>query len=734
MPIDSTWVPASEASSKLWEEIEDRVYEYEQDYAAGRAKPLHAYLPADDTGQRQAVLVELVKVDLELRWNDGRPIQLTDYCREYADLGTKDELPPDLVYEAYRVACQHGSAETPEEFCASFPRQRNAVLALAKRSTAVSTAVTRQQPGRTFKAGETFGDFELLALLGKGAFGQVFLARQISLARQVALKITANRGSEARTMAILEHDNIVQVFSESVEEELNLRLLCMQYVPGTTLGRVIEQVAENPISEVEGISFVEAIDAVSTAPAIFQVGVLKERELLATSDHVEAVCLIGTWLAEALAHAHKQGVLHRDIKPDNVLISQFGRPLLADFNLSLDPNELGGTPAGMFGGSPAYMSPEHLDAFNPTNPTPHTAVDERSDIYSLGVVIFELLALRQPFADQPSVRNVVELLQELGVQRRAGAPSVLDANAQAGEPLERVLSRCLRADPKERYQTADELAQDLSAARELQSVRRELPRETTFTTLATQHPLLVLLGVALLPNLLGSAVNIAYNLLRIIPQLTDGQQAVFERLLWGYNLVVYPVCVAWLFMCARPFLRQSARSAESTVELANIRRRVVAFPKWLIIISCLGWLPGGVLFPMVLNWLDGPIAPSIFGHFAADFAISGLIALTYSYFGVETVLLRSMYPRLLIGQSDPRGAARIELRSVGHRILLAQIGAGIIPLAGAVLLIVVGPDADSDTLFRVLVSALIGIGMLGFVISIRMATILQKTVRVLTGV
>jgi serine/threonine protein kinase len=79
-------------------------------------------------------------------------------------------------------------------------------------------------------------------------------------------------------------------------------------------------------------------------------------------------------VSTALTHAHQKGVLHRDVKPDNILISIYGRPLLADFNLSLDPHEVGGTAAGMFGGSLAYMSPEHLDAFNPVNPMPTTAV------------------------------------------------------------------------------------------------------------------------------------------------------------------------------------------------------------------------------------------------------------------------------------------------------------------------------------------------------------------------
>src|SRR5262249_57227620 len=93
------------------------------------------------------------------------------------------------------------------------------------------------------EAGQQVGDFHLLRVLGEGSFGRVFLAQQLSLDRQVALKVTLNRGSEARTLANLEHDHIVRVFSESVDRPRQLRLLCMQYVPGTTLERVIDALA-----------------------------------------------------------------------------------------------------------------------------------------------------------------------------------------------------------------------------------------------------------------------------------------------------------------------------------------------------------------------------------------------------------------------------------------------------------------------------------------------------------
>src|SRR5262249_39055693 len=146
-----------------------------------------------------------------------------------------------------------------------------------------------------------------------------------------------------------------------------------------------------------GQAVLEAIDTLSSHQAPFDPSALRDREALAGCDFVEAVCWIGGRLAEALAHAHRPGVLHRGLKPAHILMNRYGRPLLADFNVSHDPHQVRGR-EGMFGGTLAYMAPEHLDAFNPDDPTPPEAVDRRSDIYALGMVLFELLTGRLPFA------------------------------------------------------------------------------------------------------------------------------------------------------------------------------------------------------------------------------------------------------------------------------------------------------------------------------------------------
>lgn len=123
---------------------------------------------------------------------------------------------------------------------------------------------------------------------------------------------------------------------------------------------------------------------------------LRDREFLAGCDFVEAVCWLGARLAEALAYAHSLGVLHRDIKPANVLLNQYGRPMLADFNIATVASGAGGK-EGSLGGTLAYMAPEHLDAFMLRDAAAGDAVKEPADIYSLGLVLFELLCGCRPF-------------------------------------------------------------------------------------------------------------------------------------------------------------------------------------------------------------------------------------------------------------------------------------------------------------------------------------------------
>jgi serine/threonine protein kinase len=585
--------------------------------------------------------------------------------------------------------------------------------------------------------GQQLDDFVLLRVLGRGSFGTVFLAQQLSLDRQVALKVTTDPGHEAQTLARLEHDHIVQVFSEQTVHHRgrDLRLLCMRYEPGTTLEQVIRSLRQGDRGSWSGRAVLEAIDRLSTHPAPLHLAALRDRELLAAADFIQAVCWIGARLAEALDYAHGQGRVHRDIKPANILMNRYGRPLLADFNLSVNAQRLGDTIP--FGGTLAYMAPEHLDAFNPAEATAAEAVDRRSDVYSLGMVLFELLTGRRPFAGTLAGADPCQALRALAAARRAGVPSPRRHHPAVPEVLDRVLRRCLEPQPDRRYATAAELAQALEGCRALRRIERELPPPGPLVRRALRRPFAWLVVLTLLPHLLGSLVNIPYNQLQIVSSLGEAQQLVFVLLVTAYNAVAYPVCLAVLACLIGPALRTWRALTQGRVDdpaqVTAVRRRVLTWPRWAVGVSCAGWLPGGVVFPLAISLLAGPIRLDVFGHFLVSFTLSGLIALTYSYFAVQVVALRVLYPRLWVDARDLPQRVAEELGSRAPRLGLFQLLAGTVPLAGALLLVSLGPDPSGDYMFRLLATGLILLGLAGFGLAVAANRLLARTLAVLTG-
>ncbi|WP_165243827.1 serine/threonine-protein kinase [Paludisphaera soli] len=189
------------------------------------------------------------------------------------------------------------------------------------------------------------------------------------------------------------------------------------------------------------------------------------RRFLRGADVVRASVWIVARLAEGLEHAHSRGLLHRDLKPSNVLIAADGTPMLLDFNLAVDSD--GADPGdetvarAMLGGTLPYMAPEHLDALDPEGTTPPDAVDERSDLYSLGLILFEMIAGEPAFEAVPRVGSSLQALRRMVEERRRPPPSLRARVPGVPPSLAALTAKCLDPDPSRRHRSAGDLAEDL---------------------------------------------------------------------------------------------------------------------------------------------------------------------------------------------------------------------------------------------------------------------------------
>jgi serine/threonine protein kinase len=582
--------------------------------------------------------------------------------------------------------------------------------------------------------GQTIDDFQVVAILGRGSFGVVYLAWQLSLGREIALKVAPCLGSEGRTLARLDHPHIVRVHSESVRE--GLRFLCMQYVPSVELAHLLHQLRDKSTAWT-GQDLLSVVDGSLPLAAGFDPEQLVDRQRLSGLDHVSAVCWIVARLADAVGHAHRNGVLHRDLKPGNVLVSQYGRPMLVDFNLA-DFSSEAARGSGVFGGTLPYMSPEHLDAFNSECDVDQSVVTQKSDIYSLGVLLFEMLTGELPFVTPPATLKPSERVGRMAAERRTPERVWSHPQLLAEPALLGVLQRCLSPEPTDRWATADELSRALDGVQDLRQTLTEVQHSGPWPDWSRRHPFVVMTLVGLTPHILGSTVNIPYNRLRIVG---DDRLDVFVDLVTIYNLIVYPACIALCYALIWPVFQDWRRRARGDVaidaeETARIRRRVLTFPGWAIGVALIGWLPGAVWFPLGLHLSSvGPLTWREVLHFQISVALSGLIALTYSALGVLCLTAGILYPKVCTDPLAFRSQVADDVRSWRGILRFVPFLAGAIPLCGAVLLIGTSPFADGGEYraFRWLTTALIVLGMGGFQVALWATGIANDAIQALLG-
>lgn len=404
-----------------WAERERVIRRFEASWRQGARPAIEDFLP-EGLACCTELLIELVHADLEFRIKSGSPVPVEDYLRRFPVLQAHQHALPELILAECQHRRRHGFPAEIEDYVNRFPGHKPQVLSVLSRVPipAAEPAEAAQVASEALRSPKVLGlpsRYQIHSLAGAGTFGLVYRAFDTELNRDVAIKVPRPgrmpiRGDierflrEARSAGGLRHPHIVRIYDAC--QEGGACYIVSEFVEGETLDEKFR-----------------------TARPTFR----------------EAATLVAV-VAGALHHAHERGVIHRDLKPSNILIDADGQPRVSDFGLAKhDAAEGTLTQEGDLIGTPAYMSPELASGRG-------HQVDGRSDVYSLGVVLYQLVTGELPFRGSPRILLYQVSHNEPQPPRRL--------NDRIPRDLETICLKAMAKEPERRYATAAEFAADLN--------------------------------------------------------------------------------------------------------------------------------------------------------------------------------------------------------------------------------------------------------------------------------
>ncbi len=676
----------------------------------------------------RTALCELVKVEFENRncvEFEWKPVEW--YLEKFPELSDNGNPPTDLIYEELHIRKSSDETIQVGEYAERFPNGYEALAKLVQSGTAHSSAMSHTLHLNQFAAGHTVDDFDLLSKLGRGGFAVVFLARQNSMQRLVALKISANKGLEGQTLAQLDHPHIVRVYDQRALSEPNVRLMYMEYIAGASISDLIKE-SKSCNQKLAPQSFLNALDHFlknsGQSPPIESLN----RNWITEATWARVVSRIGNQLASALGYAHKQGVLHRDLKPANVLVNADGYPKLVDFNVSFGSQVVGATATSQFGGSLAYMSPEQLEAFGTTHSAGAEDLTEKSDIYSLGILLYELLIGERPFVD-PSVDNRTAMIDEYLEQRVSGLSYRANRNLESNGFL---ISNAIRSslEPKpENRPTAFSLARQLkwSENEDIESYLRFDPAKTSWRNWAAKFPFVACLIVWGTIAFFATWFIVSYNL---VESVAEGDRTIYTWIRRAINLVVFNGGLYILYLLFRDTwmaLKEinssetqdsssSDKRLDENVQLERVTTGNFRFGHHCAIFFATAWSVAGVMYPVTLTISGASLGTAAWADFIGSHILAGLLTASYVFCAITCFSLAVWHPKLMMScmGNDSEMNLESEIKATEKRLKFYQGLAVATPLLAIALLVVYREGTNTFALAVLSIAALTGLALLGW--------------------